>query len=178
MSLVTTSALAGTAAPSPLLLWSTNSHLKFRINQIYRAGKHYVWCSPAFDGSALGKYAVGASQPPSSDPVSIYRALHQAVTKRDGGDLKITQAKKSLMALALEWAGKGEITDDQRDEIIAIVANAPFQDWKPLIYAIPFEGVKSRVKLVPLAKRASVEPEYIIEDLVESEFQIIEPWPC
>jgi hypothetical protein len=55
-----------------LLLYSTNTLLKFRIQEDYRH-EHYVWCSPAFEAAKLSRYALGATTPPSSDPVSIYR---------------------------------------------------------------------------------------------------------
>ncbi len=58
-----------------------------------------------------------------------------------------------------------------------MVSNATILDWRPLVYVIPFAPVASRVKAVPRPKRASQEPEFIIEDLAQSEFEIIEPMP-
>ncbi len=81
------------------------------------------------------------------------------------------------MGLAGAWREAGEIGEEDRDEIVAMVGSATILDWRPLIYVIPFEPVAARVKNVPRAKRASQEPEFIIEDLARSEFEIIEPMP-
>jgi hypothetical protein len=149
--------------------------MKWRIQQQFFSGKHWVWCSPAFEGEKLGKYTLGAGQPPSSDPACIYRTLHRAVTTGDGGDAKIASQKKTLMGLAVKFQTDGAISKDDQDEIIKMIELSSFEDWRPLIYVIPFEPVASRVRLVSRASRASHEPEYVIEDLADGEFDIVEP---
>lgn len=161
------------AAP-PLLLYSTNTLLKYKLAKMHCGGRHYVWCSPVFSSEKVGRYMIGAGQPPSSDPASIYAALSRAVECSDGGDAKIVSQRTTLSALAVEWHAQGRISEDTRDDIIAIVGNATFADWKPLIFVIPYGPVAARTKLVPRLKRAGTDPEYIIEDLAESEFDIIE----
>jgi hypothetical protein len=158
----------------PLILYSTNTHLKFRIQEDY-LHQHHVWCGPTFEAATLGRYALGATTPPSSDPASIYRNLHRAVEKNDDHDPKIADQKKGLLGLAVQWFNAGRISGAARDEITAIVTNARFPDWKPLLFLIPYHLVASRVVDVPRDKRASTEPEYIIPDLKADEFDIIEP---
>jgi hypothetical protein len=80
--------------------------------------------------------------------------------------------------LAVKWHKAGTISQNDRDDIVAMVTKSDFIDWRPLIYVIPYPTVSARVQLVPLAQRASYEPEYIVPDLVGTEFQIIEPVPC
>jgi hypothetical protein len=75
----------------------------------------------------------------------------------------------------VQWFNDGHISKDDQDEIVAIVQSATFSDWRPLIYVIPYSVVANRVLRVPRAKRASHEPEYIVEDLADGEFQIVEP---
>lgn len=157
-----------------LVLYSTNTALKHRIQRDYLHGLHYCWCSPAFDASKLAGYARGSEMPPSSDPCSIYRDLAQAVKRRDEHSSKIGDQKKTLTALALRLADRGKISSDDRDEIVTIVAKASFTDWRPLIYIIPFQSVKERLQAVPRERRASNEMEYIVEDLRDEEFHIIE----
>ena len=169
---------AGAAPPPPLLLWSTNTHLKYRIQQTFFGGRHYVWCSPAFEGAALPRYAIGSGQPPSSDPASIYRTLHHVAKTADQGDAKVLSQKRTLKALAVKWAKDGLIDDGAKNEILAMVKLAQPLDWRPLIYVIPFAPVEARVGLVPRDRRASHEPEYIIPDLADGEFNLIEPMPC
>jgi hypothetical protein len=165
-------------APAPLFLWSTNTHLKYRIQQMFAGGRHYVWCSPAFEGAALPRYAVGSGQPPSSDPASIYRALLHVAKTGDQGDGKVISQKKTLKALAVSWEKSGQIDANAKSEIHAMVKLAQPVDWRPLIYVIPFSMVEARVVLVPREKRASHEPEYIVSDLSDGEFNLIEPMSC
>jgi hypothetical protein len=160
------------------MLWSTNTFLKFRIQQLFCGNLHYVWCSPIFEAAAAPRYAIGSGQAASSDPATIYRQLHQAVSTNDPHDAKIIQQKKILKGLAVKWFKNGSISTDQRDEIVAIVSHSAMADWRPLIYVIPYGPVAARVKSVPRSRRATHEPEYVISDLASSEFHIIEPMPC
>ena len=164
--------------PEPIMLWSTGTHLKHYLQTIFGGRKHYVWCSPNFEGDSVGRYSVGANPAPSSDPATIYRQLHQAVTKQDRHDPKIASQAKTLKALAVAWHKEGKIDADARDEMIAIVKGATIRDFRPIIYAIPYVLVRGRVNTVPRKSRASHEPEFRIFDLDESEFQLIEPVPC
>lgn len=159
----------------PLLLWSTNTWFKYRIQQDFFGGVHYVWCSPEFEGAKLGKYALSSSQPPSSDPCTIYRQLKHAVSNGDEHDPKIESQRNTLSALAQSYHAENSISDLDRDEILAMIAKSTVKDWRPLIFVIPFATVSGRVELVARSRRASHEPEYIIKDLSDGEFRIIEP---
>lgn len=157
------------------LLYSTNVHLKFRICRDFRKNIHYVWCSGAFDSTALGRYDPGSGTPPTANPADIYRRLKSAVERQDRHDEKINQQRNNLLALAVTWVENGEIKPEEKEEIFYIIENASFKDWRPLVYVIPRHLVEDRLRVVPIERRASDEVEYIIEDLGESEFDIIEP---
>jgi hypothetical protein len=128
-----------------------------------------------FEAQKLGKYALGAGQPPSSDPCSIYRNLCRAIRETDDHDDKIISQKSTIMALAVQWCNAGTISENERDEVVAIVNSARFPEWRPLIFVVPYGAVHDRVREVERARRASTEPEYIIPDLKLGEFDIIEP---
>jgi hypothetical protein len=161
----------------PLLLYSTNTYLKFRIQDQYR-GEHYVWCSPSFSAEKLSKYALGSNTPASSDPASIYRELQDAAVRRpDQHNGRILSQKNTLMALAIDWCNANHITASQRDDITAVVGMVPMDHWRPLLFVIPYSGGAGRVQEVPLAQRASMEPEFIIRDLKPTEFGIVELHP-
>ncbi len=34
----------------PLVLYSANTLLAYKINETFYKGLHYVWCNPVFDG--------------------------------------------------------------------------------------------------------------------------------
>jgi hypothetical protein len=164
-------------APPPLLLYSTNTYLKFRLQDRYR-GEHHVWCSPAFSAEKLGKYSLGSNTPASSDPASIYRELLDAAIRRpDGHNAKILSQKATILALAVDWCNANYITASERDDITAVVGMVPIDHWRPLLFVIPYAGVAGRVQEVLASQRASMEPEFIIPDLKPSEFGIVELHP-
>lgn len=158
-----------------MILYSTNVLLKFHIQQMYFNNIHYVWCSEAFDSTKLAAYTPGNMVAPSSNPVDIYRQLKNDVTRKDRHSYKINEQQTSLKSLATRSHASGLITEEIKEEIFYKVDNATFEDWTPLIYIIPKQPVIGRIKLVPIAKRASNGLEYIIEDLNTSEFDVIEP---
>jgi hypothetical protein len=161
----------------PLLLYSTNTYLKYRIQGQYRS-EHYVWCSPAFSAEKLNKYAIGSGTPPSSDPATIYRDLLEAAVRRpDEHNAKILNQKNTLMALAVDWSEANHITKAQKEDIVASVEVAPLSSWRPLLFVIPFVVVEQRVEEVPRQRRASFEPEFIVRDLKPHEFGIVELAP-
>lgn len=97
--------------PTPLLLYSTNTYLKFRIQDRYRQ-QHHVWCSPNFSAATLNKYSLGSSMPRTSDPATIYRDLAAAVAGNDGHCPK----RKTLLALAV---GTATVTLPQHNATIS-----------------------------------------------------------
>lgn len=162
------------AGQHPLVLYSTQTLLKWRIQQDF-IGKHRVWCSPVFDAEKQNKYALGSGLAPSADPASIFRELHHAtVIRPDDHNAKIASQKSVLMGLAVDWHENSHISEEERDEIVAIVTYARITEWRPVLLVIPFSSVADRVRNVKREDRASSEPEYIIDDLTADEFDIIE----
>jgi hypothetical protein len=159
--------------PGPLL-YSTNVFLKLLIQERFRGDIHYAWCSESFDSSALSRYSLSSQVAPSSNPADIYRELKTAVQRKDQHSYKIGEQKLSLKKLAVDWEAAGEISTDDKEEIVYRLDNAAFDDWRPLIYVVPRALVHSRIQAVPPAMRASFGPEYIVTDLQRSEFDIIE----
>ena len=112
--------------------------------------------------------------PPSSDPCAIYKDLAVAIANSDSHNAKITQQRASLMALAVDFATKNTISEEDRDTIIAMVQRAPLMDFTPHLYVIPCQAVAARAQFVPPDRRAGSEPEWIIPDLRRDEFDILE----
>ena len=144
------------------------------ICQKYRNDIHWVWCSEVFDSKSQGLYTLGAQVPRSSNPADIYRDLKKDIESRDSHSAKINEQKTVLSSLAVQWYSRGEINEEQRDDILFMVKNVSFEDWRPLLYIIPRERLEDRLKIVPPEKRAGMGLEYIIEDLNRREFDIIE----
>ena len=146
------------------VLYSTNVYLKLFIHQQYRKDIHYVWCSEYFDSELA----------PTSNPKDIFWDLMRAVEKEDSHCYKISEQKLSLITRSLEWKAKGEITNNQRKEIIHRIKNSSFKDWRPIIYLIPYKLVESRLRKVKLPETANLGNEFVIKDLKRNEFGIID----
>lgn len=156
------------------VLYSTNVFLKFLIQQRFRKDIHFVWCCEFFDSTRQPAYSASSIVAPSSNPSDIYRQLKKEIEEKDRHSYKINEQKASLTNLAIKWESVGEIRKDEKDEIVFMVNNASFDDWRPLIYVIPRLPVEHRLKLVPIDRRASFGIEYIIDDLERTEFDVIE----
>jgi hypothetical protein len=109
-----------------LLLYSTNVYLKQYIQRSYRGDIHYVWCSEQFDSGRAGAYTTAALVAPSSDPADIYRELKKDVKGHDKHSAKISSQKVTLIRLAEEWFNAGQLSQNDRDEILYMVNNADF----------------------------------------------------
>jgi hypothetical protein len=156
------------------LLYSTNVYLKLLIQEKYYDDMHFVWCSEYFDCQAAPKYSSSTLVAPSSNPASIYKELLRDVNGKDKHSAKITAQKTSFVARAIENFNKGIITVQQKEEIIFMVDDSPFEYWRPLLYVVPTEPIKDRLALVPINQRAGFGDEYIIKDLKRNEFDIVE----
>lgn len=164
-------------AVEPMMMWSATNRVVHHVSAHFFPS-FYVWCSPVFEGKALGRYSIGAGQPPSSDPASIYRALHAAVSGKDEHNADVQRQKDKLGTVALDLQANGLIDADDAAEVVSYVEAAHISAWTPMIYVIPFAGVKDRIWRVPRAARASGSPEFVIRDLLSHEFEAIEPMPC
>lgn len=156
------------------LLFSTNPLIKLLIQERYRNDLHYVWCSESFDSSKQHGYSLASLVAPSSNPISIYKELREGWRKGEKHSEKIRQTKATLKALAVDWHAKGEISEQDKEEIILLADEPDLTYWRPLVYVIPRSIVEVRLQPVHLGKRASLGLEFIIEDLQRSEFDIIE----
>jgi len=159
---------------APPLLYSTNVFLKLLICERFAGDLHYAWCSECFDSTSLARYTLSAQLAPTSNPADIYRDLQKAVARRDRHSYKINEQRVSLKNLALQWETTEQVTTQEKQEIIYMIDNADFSDWRPLLYIIPRAAVEDRLKIVPPEKRASLGPEYIVANLKRSEFDVLE----
>src|SRR2546428_6535524 len=100
------------------LVYSTNVFLKLLIQERYRNDMHYVWCSEHFDSKKQPAYSSGSLIPPSSNPADIYRELQRDVQGLDSHSVKIAAQKVMFTSLAIEWERRGEISSNDKDDII------------------------------------------------------------
>jgi hypothetical protein len=166
----------GTAIANPFL-YSAGPIVKFHICKQYLRDEHYVWCSDCFDARHHYLHSGPIDTPPSSNPAEIFERLRAATDSRrpDWHDPSIASWKLNLKSLAAQWKADARIDDKAEQEIVFLLDRAEIVQWRPLIYVIHRAAVAPRLKPVDLSRRASLEMEYIIEDLRPHEFDVISP---
>jgi hypothetical protein len=154
------------------ILYSTNSWLSYRIAEMFYSGKHFVWCTPFFDGDDTPGNLF--SIPPSSTPKSIAERLSQDIRQGDRHSSKIDGIKNGIIRGATLKKDAGIISADNVYEITQIVEQSRLEDFRPLVYVIPIAAVKIHLQVVDVSLRAHpLSEEYIISDLDRSLFDII-----
>jgi hypothetical protein len=158
-----------------LFYYSTNSYLSYLINERFYKGLHYVWCSPCFDPSKLGRGHIFEKIPPSSNPSKIYLQYLDGVKNGDRHNDRIKNNKKALKRGAAIQAKNGVIDQYNCEIIIKTINDATLEDFTPLLYIIPSALVNSRVQ--PVGPKEMANPlgvEFKIVDLRNNEFEFIE----
>jgi hypothetical protein len=157
----------------PLLLYSTNTLLAYRIGQRYYGAEHYVWCTPHFDPRSQAR--LEATVPPSSSPAEIYRGLYEDVQRGDLHSDKIEDNRAGIIRGAKFKQASGLISAEQATEILKIADAAVCPDFRPLLYVIPHSLVKAILREVPLERRASLlSEEFVIDRLPRRFFDVLE----
>lgn len=160
--------------PNPLILYSTNSSLAYNVARHYYGDKHYVWCTPFFGLTPLP--GGGYNMPASSSPAEIYNAYRRDIASGDMHSAKIQSNRAGILRGSTLMRRAKIIDKTQAQEISQICRDAQLADFKPLIYVIPFDLVSTKLKPVPINKRASpFSAEYILESLPADHFDIICP---
>ena len=161
-----------TSGRDHILLYSANTRLAYLIAQRYYRGEHYVWCTPYFDPNSISslEYTV----PPSSSPVEIYLGLLQDVDRGDHHSAKVEANKAGILRGIQHKLEAGVINEEDATEITSIVAKADIKDFSPIIFVIPFELVKDKLKPVPVSQRAHpISDEFTIDKLPRECFDVI-----
>lgn len=160
--------------PSSPVLFSTVCYWKYYIQRRFVNDTHYVWCSEHFDPTKQADHDPDSQTGPTSNPRAIYERLDEAVENHDTHCNKIKDQESTIRELAIEWNQQDIISEDEALDILYMMDEGAFRNWRPLLYVIPTGKVVDRVEYVPFSRRASVGDEWIIEDLDSSEFRIVE----
>jgi hypothetical protein len=164
---------AGTDVTAPLVLYSAQTLLAYRISQKYYAERHWVWCSP-YRGFGTAA-ALDSAVPPSSSPLEIYKALHEEVKRNDHHSAKIEANRQGLIKGANAKLAAKAIGEAVAGEIAEVTKLAAVADFRPLLYIIPYALIEKEVKVVPVGQRAHpLSEEFQIESLSRQCFDIIE----
>lgn len=158
-----------------LVYYSTNSYLAYFIAENFFGGKHYVWCSPIYDPSKLEELHKWKRIPVSSNPHKIYLSLLEDVESGDLHSDKIRNNINGLRRAAVQKLANGDIDDEEFVKINLMIDKATPDLFKPLLYIIPKDLVKTRINVVPITETAGIlSEEFQIVDLATHEFEIIQ----
>ena len=159
--------------PDPLVLYSANTQLAYRINEHFYGQVHFVWCNPFF--SAASPRAIDVQMPPSSTPCDICRNYLEDISRRDLHSRSLQDNRIGLQKGMKAKLAERVITEEQYRELKDIIAKSALDEFRPLLYVIPFEGVRDLVKPVPFLQRAHpFSPEYKIKRLPRSRFDVLD----
>ncbi|HEY6351300.1 MAG TPA: hypothetical protein VI636_17995 [Candidatus Angelobacter sp.] len=157
----------------PLLLYSANTWLSYRIAEYYYRQEHHIWCAPVFDSRSIG--SIDMVLPPTSSPFEIYRSLYEETRRGDRHSSKIATNKLGILQGAKTKRSARVITLKQEKEITTIVESAEVSDFRPLLYIMPFELVQKLLIKVPVADRAHpLSNEFLIDALPRTHFDVIQ----
>lgn len=149
------------------ILYSQVTKIAYEIDEKYYNGKHFVWCTD--------KPEYGPSQPPTSDPTERCQRFLSAIYSDDSHEPFIEENKKGIKLGAFLMRKKGTITRKEEKEIISQVSGAKLEEFSPLILVIDYSSVAGRlINVCASAKASSKSVEYQINDLDDSEFEIID----
>ena len=95
----------------PLILYSTNTWLAYKISELYYRGLHYVWCAPVFDSESDFSGEVMLST--TSNPVTVYRNLRDETRTGDRHSTKVQENKVGILHGATRKRADGLITESQ-----------------------------------------------------------------
>lgn len=161
------------AKKEPNVLFSTNCLLAYRICKQFYENLHYVWCATIFGSPDVDDPLV--RNPRSSAPYERFSELKKDTGRSGDHHSNIVSDQRTGIKRGAEAQfTAGEITEDERDEILEIVDAAEISDFEPLMYVIPFQKVKRIAKKVPVSKRAHpLSDEWLIPRLPRDYFEII-----
>jgi hypothetical protein len=113
--------------PDPLVLYSVNTLMAYRINEHFYGQIHYVWCSPFFNAGATS--ALDNQAPPSSTPCDICRAYLDDVQRQDRHSAAIRNNRSGIKSGLAAKRADGVISAEQHRELEKIVSKAPLESF-------------------------------------------------
>jgi hypothetical protein len=156
----------------PLLLYSTNTWLAYAIAKRYYDGVHFAWCSPVYDGTKADAHV---NIPPSSSPADLYRLLLDEVQRGEQHSAVLKDKRDGLLRGADARRREGLIGDAEFDQIKRTVETSPLNDFRPVLYVIPYDRVRGTVVEATVEERAHPSSiEYKVNPLPRECFDMLE----
>lgn len=143
--------------------YSTQPYLARCINRDCY-GQHYLYVAEEF-------HPYRFPNPKSSNPYHIYRDLYEPWRDRDEYDKFILQLRLNLRNGVGAKEKAGTITHAQSRRLKRICDKIDVMFFYPIVYRVLRSGVAGRTKRA--GSGATGSAEWLIEDLVEAEFDLL-----
>lgn len=158
------------------LLYSTNPYFAYEVARSYLKSRQLVWCCESFDPGSSFNEAKLSMIGPSSSPRAIAQQLADAVAHEDHHSPLINRYRHRFGRMARGRRERQMISEQQADEILALIHQPSFRKWRPLVYLIPRRPMQDsgRLRLLPVPQRAAHGAEWEIGDLDLDECDILE----
>ena len=148
-------------------LFSVGTKCAYDIDNDFYNGRHFMWLALNFDN--LGPQAE------SSNPLTKAENFIKEVASEDGDCDSILQNIAGILkGVKANYLAK-TITEDQKETILNRLADIASTEFLPYLYVVDTKKVASRIIEVPpeaAAKRTM--SEYIIQDLLDGEFELVD----
>lgn len=156
----------------PLLLYSTNTWLAWAIAERYYSGIHFAWCTPVYDGTRAASHV---RIPPSSSPADLYRLLLDEVERGEQHSALLKNNREGIMRGADAKRASGIIGAAEWGHIEDTIKRAHPNDFRPVLYVIPYERVRGMFVEASVRERAHpLSVEYRVEALPRDCFDVLE----
>lgn len=154
----------------PIIYYSTNTTLAYRISERFYQGKHFVYLSPFFAENSDPLFP----NPPSSSPSILFERFSEEAKSNDH-NAKLIQGNKTGLRKGVEERWKSKIiTAEVREILVGIINESANSDFEPLLYIIPAEKVKDEIKTLKYDQKGHPFcEEYYIENLTRDKFDVI-----
>lgn len=149
-----------------------NTWLAYAIAERYYDGVHFAWCSPVYDGRQADMHV---NIPPSSSPADLYRLLQDGVERGEQHSAVLKGQRDGLLRGANMRRADGLISGSEFHDITRTVEGSPLNDFRPVLYVIPYDRVRGTVVEASVEERAHpFSIEYKVNPLPRDCFDMLE----
>jgi hypothetical protein len=145
--------------------YSATSYLAWCINHYCYGGMHYTWAAAEF-------YPYRLPNPKSSNPLLSYQDLYHPWKDRDPYDRFLTQHRMSLKNGVTAKEGVKAISTRPARRLRRIIDKVDILYFMPVVYRIDISPIAVH-RLQAAGSGVVGSHEYLIDDISESEFELL-----
>ena len=146
--------------------YGTVSTLAWIFGHYFYGRKHYTWIAGEY-------YPYGSTNPKSSNPHLIYQDLYQPWKDRDQFDKFILQTRLNMRTGVIAKENAGDINSTTANSLKIICDKVHINFFYPIVYRVDIDKIPYHRRHVAGSGSTVHSIEYRIDDLVESEFEIL-----